>query len=136
VALKDSRQSWINELRTTCADYVAAIGLLQTHAESKEIHQIFIAKIDAHDQSAAANLVASWAEENRRLMLSALSLCAKIQLLSNPDESAFQNLMTSVRYALEKANSVNGGAIKACEEIVLLAQKILKTEWERAKRME
>ncbi len=136
VALKDSRQSWINELRETCAEYVATIGLLQVHAESKEVHSVFIAKVDAHDQSAAANMVAAWAEENRRLMLSCLSLCAKIQLLSNPDEPAFQELMVPVRFALSKASSVDGGAINACEEIVLLTQRILKTEWERAKKME
>lgn len=136
VALKDSRQAWINDLRQACADYVAAIGLLQIHTESKQAHQIFIDKICDHDKPTAASLMASWEEEKRRLKLSALSLNAKIHLLSNPGEASFQELLTSVRRALEKAEIHEGGAIDTCGEIVNIAQVILKTEWERAKRME
>ena len=136
VAIKESRQAWINELRNTCADYIAAIGLLQVHAQSKMAHQVFISNIDTHDKSVAANLMASWEEEKRRLLLSAYSLSAKIHLLSNPNETAFKELIVKVQAALKDANSLDNGVFDRCGEIVEMAQGILKTEWNRAKQME
>ncbi|WP_395602395.1 hypothetical protein AB4P97_08195 [Pseudomonas sp. A1230] len=136
VAVKESRQNWINELRNTCADYIAAICIMQVHTESRDIHQSFIAKVDSHDPSAAATLVESWGVEKRRLMMSVFSLGAKIQLLSNPDEPAFQKLSAVVQRAADQVSISKGGAMEACEEIISLSQRIMKTEWERAKRME
>ncbi|WP_447759273.1 hypothetical protein [Pseudomonas moraviensis] len=135
-ALKESRQAWINELRDTCADYVAAVGILQTPAQAKLAHQVFISKIDAHDKATAASLTASWEEKRRRLMQSAFSLSAKIHLLSNPKEPAFQGLLNEVQVALKNANTIENSVFDNCGRIVSIAQGILKTEWIRVKQME
>lgn len=136
VAIKESRQAWINELRDTCADYVAAIGLLQIHADSKLVHETFISKVESHDKATAASMINAWQEEQRRMILSAYSLSAKIHLLSNPKEPAFQDLLASVQAALKSANNPGNAVFDNCGKIVEIAQGILKTEWDRAKKME
>lgn len=136
VAIKESRQAWINELRDTCADYVAAICTMQIHTESDGNNKEFIQIVNSHDPSAAAAFVDSWGAEKRTLMMSVFSLGAKIQFLSNPDEPVFQKLLAVVQRAADEVGVSLGGAAKACEEIISLTQRILKAEWERAKRME
>ncbi|MFV3289150.1 hypothetical protein ACNFBR_10455 [Pseudomonas sp. NY11955] len=136
VALKDSRQGWINDLRGTCSEYIAAVGILQHQSDSREIHSIFIDKVTAVDSSAAAGLIADWEHEKRRARQSALALKSKIELLSNPNESDFRELIDLARAAFDRAVKVNGGSQEVCIQIVEKAQQILKTEWNRAKKME
>jgi len=136
VAIKESRQAWINELRDTCADYVAAICTMQIHTESDGNNKEFIQIVNSRDPSGAAAFVDSWGAEKRTLMMSVFSLGAKIQLLANPGEPVFQELLAAVQRAADEVSISKGGAAKACEEIISLTQRILKAEWERAKRME
>lgn len=136
VALKESRQAWINELRDTCSDYIAAIGLLQAHADGSEAHGAFIQIVKADDPATAAGLKETWEGEKRKLLMTAFSLSAKIQLLSNPKEPAFVQLATEVLSALEHASTPGGGVYGNCGRIVVLAQQILKIEWNRAKEMQ
>lgn len=136
VALKESRQAWINDLRDTCAEYIAAIGLLQAHATGAESHDAFIENVRAHDQAAAAGLKESWEAEKRRLLMTSFSLSSKIQLLSNPKEPAFVELTAEVLSALSSASTPGSDAYGNCSRIVVLAQQILKTEWIRTKQMQ
>ncbi|UXZ98861.1 hypothetical protein K3169_13820 [Pseudomonas phytophila] len=136
VALKESRQAWINELRETCAEFIATISAMQAHATGAETHGKFIQAVKEHDQAAAAGLKESWEAEKRKLLMAAFSLNAKIHLLSNPSEPAFQRLNAEALKALELANSPGSDAYLTCGRIVELAQQILKTEWNRAKEMQ
>ncbi|MGF6125149.1 hypothetical protein QF019_000338 [Pseudomonas frederiksbergensis] len=136
VAIKDSRQAWINELREACADYIAAIGMLQYQADNKSVYQVFIDKVTREDASKAAELVASWELDKRRTKQSALALKAKIEMLSNPNEADFQNLIHLVGEAISRSEKVDGGSKETCEGIVSRSQIILKSEWNRAKNME
>ena len=135
VALKESRQAWINELRNTCAEYIAAIGMLQVHATGTEDHGAFIKLVKDHDPSAAAGLKDKWEGEKRTLIMTAFSLGAKIQLLSNPNEPDFEKLNAEVNSALKFASTPGSNVYDNCGRIVELAQQILKTEWNRVKEM-
>lgn len=136
VAIKDSRQAWINELRDVCSAYIAAIGILQYKSDNKEVYQIFVDKVTREDASKGAELVASWELQKRNIKQSALSLKAKIEMLSNPSEEGFQELIRLVSEAYKKANELEGGSDEVCEQIIGKCQVILKTEWNRAKNME
>lgn len=136
VAIKDSRQAWINELRDACSAYIAAIGILQYKTDNKEVYQIFVDKVTREDASKGAELVASWELQKRNIKQSALSLKAKIEMLSNPSEEGFQELIRLVSEAYKKANKLEGGSEEVCEQIIGKCQVILKTEWNRAKNME
>lgn len=135
VALKESRQAWINELRDTCAEYIAAVGLIQVHSNGAQGHGAFVGAVREHDLSAAASLKESWEVEKRKLLLTAYSLSAKIQLLSNPNEADFKELNTEVEEALKSASSSGVASFDRCDRIITLTQKILKTEWNRTKEM-
>jgi len=136
VALKESRQAWINELRDTCADYIAAIALLQVHAIGTKSHGEFIQLVKDHDPAVAAGLKETWEGEKRKLMMTAFSLSSKIQLLSNPKEPDFVSLKDEVLSALTHASTPESVAYDNCGNIVEIAQKILKTEWNRVKEMQ
>jgi hypothetical protein len=136
IAIKESRQAWINDLRGACSDYIAALGVLQYQIDNKSVYQIFIDKVAKKDASKAAELVASWELEKRRVKQLAVSLKSKIEMLSNPNEKNFQELIVLVNEALIKAETVSGDSGKTCESIIRISQVILKSEWNRAKRME
>lgn len=136
IAIKESRQAWINELREACSDYIAAIGVLQYQVDNKDVWQIFIDKVTREDSSKAAELIASWELEKRRVKQTAVALKSKIEMLSNPNESDFQKLIDLVSEAIVKALKRDGGSGKTCESIISISQVILKAEWERAKNME
>lgn len=136
VAIKDSRQAWINDLRMTCADYVASLDVLQYHTDKKQIYQIFVDKISAIDASKGAELVASWESERRRVKQEALALKARIELLSNPNEEEFIQLLSLANEAIQRTDEVDGDSRSVCDAVVKKTQSILKTEWTRAKNME
>lgn len=136
VAIKDSRQAWINELRDSCSDYIAAIGILQYKSDNKGVYQTFVDKVTKGDASKGADLVASWEMQKRNIRQSALSLKAKIEMLSNPSEENFKELICLVGEAYKKAGTFEGDSNEVCEKIVGVCQVILKTEWNRAKNME
>lgn len=136
VAIKDSRQTWINDLRMTCAEYVAAIDVLQYQTDKKKIYQIFVDKVTKEDPSKAAELVASWELESRRVKQAALALKARIELLSNPNEANFKELVELTNEAINRTEKLDGDSETTCEAIIAKAQIILKAEWNRAKNME
>lgn len=136
VAIKDSRQAWINDLRMTCADYVASVDVLQFHTDKKQIYQIFVDKITAIDASKGAELVAAWESEKRKVKQEALALKARIELLSNPNEEEFIQLIKLANEAIQATDKVGGDSRGACDAVVKQTQVILKTEWTRAKNME
>ncbi|MBK5541476.1 hypothetical protein JFV28_20600 [Pseudomonas sp. TH05] len=67
--------------------------------------------------------------------MTAFSLGAKIQLLSNPNEPDFEKLNAEVNSALKFASTPGSNVYDNCGRIVELAQQILKTEWNRVKEM-
>lgn len=119
-----------------CSDYIVALGVLQYQVDNKSVYQTFIDKVTKEDASKAAELVASWELEKRRIKQFAVSLKSKIEMLSNPNEKNFQELIVLVNEALIKAEVVSGDSGKTCESIIRISQVILKSEWNRAKRME
>lgn len=135
VAVKQSRQDWINELRNCCSDYVAAIMVLKGHKYMHESHSNLAKTLINHDPVAAANMQAEWGREHSLLRTSVYSLRAKIILLSNPKEDLFKDLLREVDKALDKANEGGITLMDEFDRIIELSQLILKIEWDRARKM-
>jgi len=135
VAVKQSRQDWINELRNCCSDYVAAIMVLKAHKYMHESHSNLATKLIDHDPVAGANMQAEWGRENSLLRSSVYSLRAKIILLSNPKEALFKELLHEIDRALDKAGDGGISSNGEFDRIIELSQQILKIEWDRARKM-
>lgn len=135
VAVKQSRQDWISELRNSCSSYVAAVMVLKAHNCLHESSSKIALELIEHDPAAGAQMQAEWGRQHSVLLTSAYSLRAKIILLSNPKEDLFKSLLVEVDKALDKATE--GGVTRNNEfdRIVELSQQILKIEWDRARKM-
>lgn len=111
-----SRQSWIGALRDAVAEFLAALPMLgvsfRTSTETQH-------------------------EQHERLARVAL-LRAKINLLVNPGEADHQQLVKLVDEVFSVVLSMDDSKTSIIgdkqRQVVALAQKILKEEWERVKR--
>jgi hypothetical protein len=135
VALKQSRQDWINELRNCCSDYVSGVMVLKAHKYMYKSHSELATTLVEHDPVAGANMQAEWGRQNSLLLASVYSLRARIILLSNPKEPLFMELLREVDRALDKANEVGVTSRNEFDRIIELSQQILKIEWDRARKM-
>ncbi len=135
VAVKQSRQDWISELRNSCSNYVAAVMVLKAHNCLHESNSKVASALIEHDPAAGAHMQAEWGRQYGVLLASVHSLRAKLILLSNPKEDLFKSLLLEVDKALDKATE--GGVTRNNEfdRIVELSQQILKIEWDRARKM-
>lgn len=113
--LSNNRQAWINTLRDELSNYISAVMGIWS------IHQMQPEQWDTDRYYAAV-------KDARRLR-------AKIFLLLNPTECTSKLLMEQIDQSFEKAMS-KSCAMEACDKIVATSQVILKTEWERVKRVE
>jgi len=108
--LSENRQKWINDLRESVSEYIAVHSLLEkgTSDAKSDIEQI-------------KNLT---------------FLQTKIMLMLNPNEEESKKLtveMGKISKPQSKRTDINASEIKA--NIMVLTQKILKTEWERVKKV-
>lgn len=136
LAIKDSRQAWINELRAACSEYVAAIMMLNAHRKSAPAKNDYVLALVKRDVDVSAKVSMELDQITRGFKNTIYILRAKIILLSNPAEQLFKELIVAVDSAKINADIIAGDeAAKDCEKIVLLAQKILKIEWDRTRRL-
>ncbi|KFX69897.1 hypothetical protein TMS3_0110315 [Pseudomonas taeanensis MS-3] len=63
-------------------------------------------------------------------------LKAKIALLFNPAECQSKLLMEQINQSFDKAMNNESSVMQLCDQIVATSQAILKTEWERVKKVE
>ncbi|RJG10970.1 hypothetical protein D3879_14930 [Pseudomonas cavernicola] len=135
-ALKVSRQDWINELRDTCSEFISAALTVQRLCNVHELQRALREKLALDKSEEYSRIISQWTSDHVGAMADVNRLKAKIQLLSNPNEGNFIALIGHVETALEVCNQDGNSAAAPCKLIVEVTQEILKTEWERVKRME
>lgn len=131
--LKSNRQTWINDLRNTCAQYISAILNVQRLNNYYEARKAPWLALQAENPEEHSRLFADWAADHVNAMKEVKFLKAKIELLLNPDEVDSKQLLTAVLEAQNKCDAAGNGAARPCELIVEHCQVILKQEWERVK---
>ncbi|WP_152985487.1 hypothetical protein [Pseudomonas taeanensis] len=114
--LSSNRQAWINTLRDELSSFISAImgiwSIQQMQKEQWDTERFYLAVKDA-----------------RRLK-------AKIALLFNPAECQSKLLMEQINQSFDKAMNNESSVMQLCDQIVATSQAILKTEWERVKKVE
>jgi hypothetical protein len=132
-SLKASRQDWINDLRNTCAAFIAEalnVQRLNIYWESaKPTYSLYLVS----DPSIAHQMQANWAASHVQAMKDLISLRSKIELLLNPDEVDSKELMKAVIELHIECDRPGGPAKQLAESVVDWCQQILKQEWEKAK---
>lgn len=132
-SLKASRQNWINELRNTCAQYIAAalnVQQLNIYWEAAQLSW----KLQRINDSAIANeLQADWSVSHMQGVKELVSLKAKLELLLNPEEVDTKEFMKAVNELHKECDQAGGPAKVLAENVVEWCQHILKQEWEKAK---
>lgn len=108
--LSKNRQDWINTLRIEVAGFISAatmiLPMLITQKDSQEMSKL----------------------------LSQLTLhLAKTKLLINPEEDDHRILIAKMEDVTNHVLGFNGQPHELTDELVALAQKVLKREWERVK---
>ncbi|QKF52779.1 hypothetical protein [Pseudomonas graminis] len=132
-SLKASRQDWINDLRNTCAAYIAEalnVQRLNIYWESAQPKYRLYSRTEP---SIAHQMHADWAASHVQAMKDLISLKSKIELLINPDETDSKELMKAVIELYFECDRAAGSAKKLAESVVYWCQHILKQEWEKAK---
>jgi hypothetical protein len=122
-SLKNSRQSWINDLRDACAIYISAALNVQRLNLYREAAQPWT----------SGEALRDWSFSHIQAMKELVSLKAKIELLVNPSEKESQQLLVSIKELHDKCDQAGGPAKSICEDVVACCQIILKQEWEKAK---
>ncbi|MDD2092373.1 hypothetical protein NP522_19495 [Pseudomonas guariconensis] len=134
-AIRSSRQAWINELRDSCANHVAAV----LHIADLRMQRVqWLAAKNVHMQEWRAfqlfeNENPSWTGYSSVAVNQARMLRAKIELLLNPDEKETVDLLNALDEAYKGAANDVDNLSDLCDEVVGRAQKIIKAEWRRTK---
>lgn len=135
VAVKESRQQWINQLRDACADYVSHLLVLNMQAKEYPTSAALLSSMIGDDPGAAVQVVHDMGASLKAIRLSTYALRARIILLANPKEPDFQRLLIVVDKAIS-AVETDVDMLGYCTEITAITQAILKGEWDRAKNFE
>lgn len=135
-SLKASRQNWINDLRDTTAQFIAAAQNVQRLLRYWDAAQPSWAAQRASDLVTADKIRADWSTSHMLAMKELESLKAKIELLLNPDEMDSKEFMKAIRALHEDCNKAGGAVNALSDNVVWWCQGILKEEWEKAKRGE
>jgi vacuolar-type H+-ATPase subunit E/Vma4 len=108
--LSKSRQDWINALRSEVASFIATSHMI------------------------IPTLVSQKASEEMQKLLSQLTLHrAKTTLLINPKELDHQALVDKMNEVTNHVLGFKGQPTDLTSELTILAQTVLKREWERVK---
>lgn len=135
VSLSQSRQEWINDLRTSCADFIAAVMLQQSMLQNNMPKVDHIEALKLTDSAAAAQIVESITSSLSDVRFKAFSLRARLLLLSNPAEPDFIRMAAVIEECMHGAEVFGFNIMAPCNELTRLTQQILKKEWDRAKQM-
>lgn len=132
--ISTSRQSWINSLRDTIAEYVSAalaVSDLHSLSEGNKSHR------NEMERCRQIELSLEFDYRLHEAKSKALQLKTKIYLLANPNENDFQELFAVINYLHEKAVfEAKTGLETEAKSVVEKSQIILKKEWERVKKLE
>lgn len=108
--LSKNRQDWINTLRIEIAGFISSVTMvlpmLLTQKDSLEMHKL-LSQLQLH--------------------------LAKTKLLINPKEDDHTALISKMESVKNHVMSFKGQPQELTDELVALAQKVLKREWERVK---
>lgn len=131
--LSQSRQDWINSLRDTTADFIAAtmqiVDLYALNDGTKSANNAL-----AIDSSIQNKL--DWCGKMHNAKAKAVALKCKIHLLANPAETAFKEFLPLIDELYEAAADNKGKVNVLTLKVFEAAQNILKKEWERVKGLE
>lgn len=128
-----NRQDWINSLRDTLAEFIAAsLSMVELVKLSKSTHS---------DAKAAGvtGINNHLVEINFKLQqerTSCARLMSKIALLSNPTEPDFIQLLNAVNELRNAADKSKESVDTEVNQLISISQKILKNEWNRVKNAE
>ncbi|MBA1195582.1 hypothetical protein G7011_00445 [Pseudomonas plecoglossicida] len=146
-SLKESRQNWINDLRDACSQFVAAADNVQRLNVLKGSPGGAWSILKEKNPVEYVSAENEWSANHVGAKREVRRLAAKIELLINPSESDSKLLMEKVRCVESecdktiKIDESTGARIERsskdleapCNDLVKICQKILKTEWEKAK---
>ena len=111
-----NRQTWINTLRDTVSEYQSSVSRMTVFLSMGKINS----------------------DEFRERLDRLIFLDSKIKLLANPNEANHQNLVeivSSLRSISEEAKDEElKRMLSLQDELTVITQKILKSEWERIKK--
>lgn len=134
-AIRTSRQAWINELRDSCANHVAAV--LQIADLRAKRREWLSSKRVMMEESRAFQLFESenpsWVGYSSVAVNQARMLRAKIELLLNPDEQETTDLLSALDAAYIGAAEEADNLSDLSDTVVARAQKIIRAEWRRTK---
>lgn len=132
-SLKSSRQSWINDLRDTTAQFIASalnVQRLNVYLEAAENRWAYLI-ID--NREAAEKARADWSNSHIQALRELVGLKLKIELLLNPDENKSVRFMEEINKLHKECDQAGGPAKAIAADVVSSCQLILKEEWEKAK---
>jgi hypothetical protein len=133
-SLKASRQNWINDLRDTTAQFIAAalnVQRLNVYWESTQ--SLLSMRGGDVDFSVVDKQRVDWSTSHVQAIKELVSLKAKIELLLNPEEIDSKEFMKAVNVLHDKCDQAGGPAKVLTKSVVDWCQHILKQEWEKAK---
>jgi hypothetical protein len=135
-SLKASRQAWINEFRNACADFLSSISILWDLKSERNIwlaaSRIQMAPLatdklfKTENPGGIERFIAADADLTR--------LLSKIDLLLNPSEADSKVLVDELNAAVSAVHGSSFDFPSTSLQIIKACQKILKTEWEKAKQ--
>lgn len=136
-AVKISRQAWIDSLREACSNYLSLLLIMNGHVREKDSKLgISNALTSMKELVKGAEVVTSWLQARNDLRLKIFELKYRIELLSNPKEDLFRELLELVNEGVSSCESSSAqDLVVLCEKIKVVAQQILKIEWDRTKNM-
>ncbi len=113
-----NRQVWINTLRDTISEYQSCVSVLSIHMAKQNIEEVI------------------HSTEFRERVARVEFLRSKIRLLINPNEADHLKLVEIISVPITGCQTDEdlNKMITAREELPIIAQKILKREWERVKK--
>lgn len=136
VSIKASRQEWINELRDCCARLVSAILTLNNHGRMRDATTELAHTLAAAGGADGATIVIAWSNKMTELRGHVYDLRFRVELLSNPNEELFVELARCMESAiLGCENAKVEDVYRECAKIKSVAQRILKVEWDRTRKM-
>lgn len=130
VALASNRQEWINTLRSTCSDYVAAVMTVQRLNNMSEGRLSHLTSLNDTAPDEVSRQTHEWSNNHVSAINSALALRAKIKLMLNPAEAKVKLLLSHVENAFKDCDQTGIASHAHCDQIISTAQEILKDEWE------
>ncbi|HEE9760123.1 TPA: hypothetical protein R8F97_000992 [Pseudomonas putida] len=129
-----NRQEWINSLRLAISEFIAACYEIRALKKiSQKNYKLEPAcfedemDLERHELEIQSKLVRAEGEAKKQLAL--------VELYINPGEHDSRELVRMAHIFLESAGDQNFKMSWEADELIKVAQEILKTEWERVKKM-